>query len=350
MSTDRRMIQTPEGHNYDVSQSRYIKFLIIGFVLLFGLVILSVISGNYKTSLKDIIQAFINPESSQQIYNIIIFSRLPRLFAAIIIGAALSVSGLVFQDIFVNYMASPDILGVSSGAGFGASLAIFCGFGYASIWIFSFIGGIISVFVTIIVSALFRRDSRESITLILSGIIIGGLMNSAIGLLKYLSNDAQLNSITYWLLGGLYNTNYRQLKIAVPIITIGMFLLYLLRWKIILLRNGTIDAQIHGINAKSTKIVVISLATLITAMSVSVGGTIGWIGLAVPNMMRIVLRDDYKHLMPLVILYGMAFTVLSDFIARNMSMTEIPIGIITGIMGTIVFVIVLLIRRRAYHE
>lgn len=349
MPKDREIIQTSESYNYDVSQKRYFILLMIGFLLLFGLVILSVTSGNYETSLEDIIYAFLNPGATPQVYNIIIFSRIPRLLAALIIGAALSVSGLVFQDIFVNHMASPDILGVSSGAGFGASLAIFWGFGYVSIWFFSFIGGIVSVCITVIVSSLFKHDSGKSITLILSGIIIGGLMNSAIGLLKYLSNDAQLNSITYWLLGGLYNVNYRQLKIAVPIITIGIFFVFLLRWEIIILRNGATDAQVHGVNARRTKFVAISLATLITAMSVSVGGTIGWIGLAVPNMMKVVLRDDNKHLMPLVILYGMAFTVFADFLARTMSMSEIPIGIITGIMGSIVFVIVLFIRR-IHHE
>jgi len=345
MSENRRVIQISEGLNYDKSKNRYIIFLIVGFIILFGLMFLSVTCGNYNTSIYDVVQAFINPESNQQVYNIVIFSRIPRLLAAIVIGAALSVSGLVFQDIFLNHMASPDILGVSSGAGLGASMAIFFGFGYISVWIFSFIGGIASVCITVLVSSFFQSNSGKSVTLILSGIIIGGLMNSAIGLLKYLSNDAQLSSITYWLLGGLYNTNYSQLKIAVPITVFGILFLYLLRWKIILLRNDTIDAKMHGVNARKIRFISISLATLITAMSVSVGGNIGWIGLAIPNMMKVVLKDDNKYNMPLVILYGMAFTVLSDLLARTLSMSEIPIGIITGIMGSVVFVAVLLIRR-----
>lgn len=349
MSANRRMIQTSEGCNYDKSKNRYTIFLIVGFIILFGFVVLSITCGNYKTSLQDIVQISISPESNQQVYNIVMFSRIPRLLAAIVIGAALSVSGLVFQDIFLNHMASPDILGVSSGAGLGASMAIFFGFGYVSIWLFSFIGGIASVCITVLVSSFFQNNSGKSITLILSGIIIGGLMNSVIGLLKYLSNDAQLSSITYWLLGGLYNTNYSQLKVAVPITAFGILFLYLLRWKIILLRNDTIDAQMHGVNARKIKFVAISLATLITAMSVSVGGNIGWIGLAVPNMMKVILKDDNKYTMPLVILYGMAFTVLSDLLARTLSMSEIPIGIITGIMGSVVFVVVLL-ARRICHE
>lgn len=349
MSKNQRITQTSEGLNYDKSKNRYIVFLIVGFIILFGLLILSLTCGNYKTSIYDIVQAFVNPESNQQVYNIVIFSRIPRLLAAIVIGAALSVSGLVFQDIFLNHMASPDILGVSSGAGLGASMAIFWGFGYVFVWFFSFIGGITSVCITVLLSSFFQNNSGKSITLILSGIIIGGLMNSAIGLLKYLSNDAQLSSITYWLLGGLYNTNYSQLKVAVPIISFGILFLYLLRWKIILLRNDTIDAQMHGVNAGKIKFIAISLATLITAMSVSVGGNIGWIGLAVPNMMKVVLKDDNKYTMSLVILYGMAFTVLSDLLARTLSMSEIPIGIITGIMGSVVFVAVLL-ARRIHHD
>ena len=209
MSDNRTLMQTSaESRSYDSSQRRYLLFLASGFLMLFALVLLSLTSGNYMTSPRDVIQALIHPEANPQIFNIVVFSRLPRLLAAILIGAALSVSGFVFQHIFLNYMASPDILGVSSGVGLGASLAIFFGFGYSLIWVFSFVGGIATVGITTAVSSLFRRDTGKSITLILSGIIIGGLMNSAIGLLKYLSNDAQLSSITYWLLGGLYNTKF----------------------------------------------------------------------------------------------------------------------------------------------
>ena len=344
-----RINRTSEDIHYDASWIRYLLFLVIGFLLLAFLILMSLITGNYDTSISEVVAALVHPNSNQAVYNIVVFSRIPRLCAAMMIGAALSVSGLVFQDIFTNHMASPDILGVSAGAGFGASLAIFMGTGFTVIWILSFVGGIASVGLTVLVASLFRQNSGKSIALILSGIIIGGFLNSAIGLLKFLSNAAQLSSITYWLLGGLYNANYEQLRAAIPVVAIGVMVLYLLRWKILILRNGDLDAQIHGVNAKSTKILSISFATLITALSVSVGGTIGWIGLAVPNMIKVALQDNLKYSMPLTILYGMAFTVFSDLLARTLSMSEIPIGIITGILGSIVFVFVLLIRRMR-HE
>ena len=350
MSQHQTITQTSkEGLIYDRTQKKYVFLFISGIILLAVLIFLSLTTGRYPTLPQEVIRSILDHGSNVDVYNIVKNSRAPRLIAAMLIGAALSVSGYVFQSLFANNMASPDILGVSSGAGLGASMAIVWGFGYGSIFLFSFFGGILSVSSTIAVSRIFRKDAGNSIPLILSGIIIGGFMNSAIGLFKYLANDTQLNSITYWLLGGLMNINHNQLNIVGPIIGIGIISLCLLRWKIIILKNNVEDAQIHGVNAEKTKYICIFLATLITAASVSVGGTIGWIGLAIPNMVKVVLKDDNKYAMSLDILYGASFTVLSDLLARTLSNSEIPIGIITGMLGALIFILVLAVRRKYYE-
>ena len=340
---------SPEERNYRLSQKRYYIFVTAGTLLLLVLLLASIVSGNYKTSVSAAFQSLFIPDYSGQIRSIILLSRLPRMLAAILIGAALSVSGLVYQDVFTNHMASPDILGVSSGSGFGASVAILLGLGYGSVCAFAFVGGMLTVCVTVSVSKLFGRENGFSVALVLSGIVVSGLMNSAIGLIKYLSNDAQLSSITYWLLGALYHVNYQELWIAAPLIAVSLIVLYLYRWQILLLRNGVEDAQSHGIRAKTVRNLAIAFSTLMTAVSVSVGGAIGWIGLAIPNMVKMALRDDGKYAMPLTILYGIDFTLISDLLARTLTLSEIPIGIITGVLGAVVFLLILTLRRRCYE-
>ena len=246
---------SPEERNYRLSQKRYYLFLAVGTLLFLVLLLASTVSGNYKTSVSAAFRALVMPDYNTQIRSIILLSRLPRMLAAILTGAALSVSGLVYQDVFTNHMASPDILGVSSGSGFGASVAILLSLGYGSVCVFSFVGGMLTVCVTVSVSKLFGRE------------------------------------------------------------------------------NG----------------LAIALSTLMTAVSVSVGGAIGWIGLAIPNMVRLALQDDGKYAMPLTILYGIDFTLISDLLARTLTLSEIPIGIITGVLGAVVFLLILTMRRRCYE-
>ena len=273
------------------------------------------------------------------------YSRLPRLLAALSVGAALSAAGWVYQEIFTNRMASPDILGVSSGSGVGASIAIILGYGMSAIGVMAFVFGLASVLLTMTLSKVFSNNSDKTLSMILSGIVIGGLMSSILGFLKYISNDAQLATVTYWLLGGFYNVTYTELLVVLPIIGIGLFLLLLLRWKIMILKNGEIDAKIHGVNYSVMRATSIALATIVTAASVSISGTIGWIGLAIPNFIRILVRDNEKQVLPLAMIYGSAFTGLSDFFARSITGTEIPIGIITGIFGALIFIITIFVRR-----
>ena len=182
--------------------------------------------------------------------------------------------------------------------------------------------------------------------LILAGICVGGLINSLLGLFMYLSNYAQLASSTFWLLGGFYNTTYRQLAVAAPIIIIGIIVLFLLRWKIVMLRSGDSDAYTHGINARLLRKTCIIITTIVTSVSICISGTIGWIGLAIPNLMRLLVQNDGRKLMPLSIVYGILFTVICDLLARTITNTEIPVGIISGFLGAIMFILVLFVQAK----
>lgn len=332
---------TDEANIYRKSQRRYWFLLTSGIVLASAVFMMSLCIGNYKTTPNEVLVALMQPETNPQTYKIITLSRLPRLLASVLVGAALSVAGLTYQDIFSNRMASPDILGVSAGSGVGASVSIYFGFGFAGIGFCAFVGGVLAVFLTVVSSRLFGKSDRTSASLILAGIVVGGLMNSLLGLFKYLSNDSQLASITFWLLGGFYNTSYNQLVVVSPVVISGITVLFLLRWKIVMLRLGDSDAYAHGINAKLLRRTCIIITTIITSVSICVSGTIGWIGLAIPNLMRLLVQNDGRKLMPLSIIYGILFTQICDLLARTITNTEIPVGIISGFIGAIMFIIVL---------
>ena len=335
-----------EAAIYQNQQHRYRLLLAVGTVLGVFVFILSLCAGNYATSPAEVVYAVLSPEEYPQIHSIIFLSRLPRLIAAVFVGAALSAAGLVYQDLFSNRMASPDILGVSAGASVGASISVFFGLSFSLMSLFSFLGGIVAVVLTVVASCLFSQEGGESVSLILAGIVVGGLMNSLLGLFKYLSNDAQLSTITFWLMGGFYNTSYRQLSVACPIIGCGLIVLILLRWEIVMLRGGDRDAAIHGINARVVRYTCVTVTTVITAVSICISGTIGWIGLAIPNLMRLMVRNDGRMLLPLSITYGIFFTEVCDLLARSITNTEIPVGIISGLLGAVMFISVLAVQRR----
>lgn len=337
---------TKEMIIYKKNQRRYRLLLAVGIVLVVVMFVVSLCDGNYSMPFTDVLSALANPQADSQTNNIIWNIRFPRLCASMLVGAALSVAGLTYQNIFSNRMASPDILGVSAGAGVGASISIYFGLSFLLTGVFAFVGGVAAVVLTVASSKLFGRNDSTSSSMILAGIVVGGLMNSLLGLFKYLSNDTQLASITFWLLGSFSNTNWYQLKIAIPVIVVGIIILFRFRWKIEMLHLGDSDAYAHGIDAKSLRRICIIVTTIITSVSICISGTIGWIGLAIPNLMRLLVQNDGRKLMPLSIVYGILFTEICGFLARWRTKTEIPVGIISGFIGAIMFILVLLIQTR----
>lgn len=336
-----KSVKRNEQDIYKYEQHRFMSLMLLGFLSIGVLFIVSMSSGNFKTSISDVLSALCHPKENLMVYRIITQSRLPRLVASLLVGAALSSAGWVYQELFNNRMASPDILGVSAGAGCGASIAILLGYAFSITSIFAFVGGLLAVSITIILSSSFMKKGGNSIPLILSGIVMSGLLNSLMGMIKYVANDTQLSTITFWLLGGFYSITWNQLLICSPIICSGLIILYLFRWKIVILRHGEDDAAIHGIAPRTIKMWCIVIATIVTSAAVCMSGTIGWIGLAIPNLIRLLVQDDGKHLFPLSVVYGALFMEICDLVARCTTNTEIPVGIISGLLGAFLFIAVI---------
>lgn len=281
--------------------------------------------------------------------NIVLNLRIPRTIVALLTGIALSISGLVYQEIFNNKLVSPDLLGVSSGASVGAAFAIVLGYTGLVISLFSFTLGLITMFLTLIVTKIFKSSS--SVYLLLAGVIIGGFMSSATGLFKYLaSSDRQLSEITFWLLGSFSSVTYDSVLILLPIVLFGVITLFLLRWKINILALGQEEATSVGINYKALRLVVIICATLLTAGTVAIAGVIGWIGLVIPHISRILVGRNTKRTIPLTIVIGACFMIIVDVISRSFTSTEIPLSVVTGFFGTPLFLVILYTKRGIINE
>lgn len=278
----------------------------------------------------------LQPEWPATLESVIVDVRLPRLLAGLLIGAGLSISGASFQGLFRNPLVSPHILGVSAGAGFGAALAILLFGKIAAVQTLSFLFGLIAVFLTYALSRTYR--STPVLMLVLSGIIVGALFSAGTSLLKYVADPMnQMPSIVFWLLGSLNNASNSDLLVVGPIILSGMIVLFLIRWRINLLTMGEEDARALGVNTGQIRGIIIICATFISASAVCTSGIIGWVGLVIPHIGRLLVGADNRHLLPVSALIGAIYLVSVDIIARTAIDTEIPIGILTAIIGAPVF-------------
>lgn len=266
--------------------------------------------------------------------------RLPRVACAVMIGAALSMAGVCYQGMFRNPMVSPDILGASTGAGFGASIAIIAGAGYFMITLSAFGFGIAAVLLAYATSRFGKTN--ETLALILGGMVISSLFSAGTTYIKLIADtQEQLPAITYWLMGSLTSIKVKDLMfVSVPII-IGAIPLFALRWRLNLLTVEENTARSMGINIKLLRFVVIICATLLTAASVSVSGMIGWIGLVIPHFCRMIFGNDYRRLIPATALFGATFLLVVDDVARIATTSEIPIGILTSFIGAPIFLYLL---------
>lgn len=321
----------------------YSTIIIILIIALFLVMIGSVTLGRYPIGLKelagilgskifDVEQFWTNTQES-----LLLIHRIPRILLACLVGCCLSAAGASYQGVFQNPMAAPDILGASSGAAFGAALAILLDLNRSMITIFAFAASLITVALVIFVGN--RAKGKRVLGLILAGIMLGSLVSSGTSLIKLVADpDDQLPAITYWLMGSLNGTSPKDVLFALIPMLIGLIPLFLLRWRVNILTLGDDEARTMGVNSKRLRIIVIFCATLITAASVSVSGVIGWIGLVIPHLTRRMVGNNYKHLMPASMLFGAIFLLLVDNISRNLLATEIPIGILTSFIGAPFFI------------
>ena len=319
----------------------YVYFILIFFPLACGLIGLSM--GRMDIKISEIILFFKNLIGGGQVdplmESLIINIRLPRVLTALIVGGGLTAAGIAFQALFSNPLATPDILGVTSAASLGAVLGIILSLGTMGIQVFAMVFGLLSILMTI---NLVKRDETSMIMLVLAGIIVSSLANALASLLKYTADPMdKLPQITYWLMGSFGRTSYKNLALAGPLILISMFVIYKMRWSLNLLSLSEDEARSLGINVKKTRLIFILAATLITASSVSICGQIGWIGLIIPHLVRLMVGSNNLYTLPLGISFGAGFMILIEALSRTVSVIELPISILTAIIGAPIFIILM---------
>ncbi|MCI6679261.1 MAG: iron ABC transporter permease [Oscillibacter sp.] len=263
--------------------------------------------------------------------------RLPRILLACLVGCGLSAAGTGYQTVFQNPMAAPDILGASSGACFGAALAILTGQSAVMITVFAFLASLLSVALVYLVGN--HTRGNRVVNLLLAGIMVGSLFSACTSYIKLVADPTnQLPQITYWLMGSLSGTRMGTVKFAAVCMAVGLVPLLLLRWRINLLTLSPDEARAMGVHTDRLRLAVILSSTVLTAAAVSVSGMIGWVGLVIPHLSRRIVGSDCRRLMPMACLFGAAFLLLVDNMARCLTATEIPIGILTAFVGAPFFI------------
>ncbi len=276
-----------------------------------------------------------------QVETVMFNVRMPRVVMGAVIGGGLACAGAAFQGIFQNPMVSPDLLGASNGAAFGAALGLFYSIGYHAISVSAFFFGILAVIIVFSISQ--KVKFNVTLGLILAGIMVGSIFNAGVSYLKLVADPTDtLPAITYWLMGSLASIRTQDVFFACPPILIGIVPIMLWRWRINVLTMGDDEARTMGVNAGLVRTVIIASATLITAAAVSVSGLIGWVGLVIPHFARMIVGDDYRVMLPAAVLLGSSFMLVVDNFARMLSTREIPIGILTAFVGAPFFLYLIL--------
>ncbi len=332
--------------------------IIIATLILCGIVIAALLMGRYHIGPATFAQILIsavkgdNSNATLATSSMVLFSvRLPRVIVAVMVGAALSVSGAVFQGLFRNPLVSPSILGVSSGASFGAALAIF--FAGTSEWAIgssAFLWGLLAVFLAYQIG---RKGGNSVTSLVLAGVIISSLFTAGVSFLKYRADPyQQLPAIVFWTMGSFNSVVWSGAAKASLLIALGLFAIFMLRWWLNPMALGDEDATTLGIDVPRARFIYILIGTLMVAASVSVCGNVGWVGLVVPHMARIIVGSDHDSLIPFSGILGGIFMLFMDTLARVLPGGEIPVGILTSLIGAPFFAYLLITNEHkgAWHS
>ncbi|MCQ2566860.1 MAG: iron ABC transporter permease [Mogibacterium sp.] len=321
------------------------------FVLLAILVMVCLCVGKYSISPAECIKILwgnlfnISGDWDVMDENMLMGVRLPRIMAAVIVGAALSLSGAVYQGIFNNPLVSPDFLGVSSGACIGAAVAILFAMPSILIQISAFAGGIVAVLLTLLIPRIMKSGSN--IMLVLSGIIVGGAMTSILGFIKYIADpETQLAAITYWQLGSFAYVDNKAIVAVLPLSVVAAIVMVAMSWWINILSLGESEARSLGADVRLLRGTCIVCSTILTAASICISGTIGWVGLVVPHFGRMLVGSDNRVLLPASCLIGGIFMLLVDTVTRIIGPAEMPVSILTGLIGAPFFAWLLYRQRR----
>jgi iron complex transport system permease protein len=319
-----------------------------GFVVALGVLIGGLLAaftvGRYPVGLGDLVGVLASKalghrtDVSPAIESVILQVRGPRVLAAVLVGAALALAGTAFQGLFRNPLVSPDILGASSGAALGAVVGIYLSLGVLAIQSVAFIGGLVAVGAVYAIGSAVR--SRDPIlVLVLTGVVVGSLFGAGVGLVKYLADPYnQLPAMTFWLLGSLSATTAPDLIPLFGPIAIGAIVLIALRWRMNVMSLPEEEARALGVATGPLRIAIVAAATLVTSASVAAAGIIGWVGLVVPHLSRSLVGPDFARLLPAAAILGGGYLLLIDTLARTMAQVEIPLGILTAVIGTPFFI------------
>ena len=300
--------------------------------------------GRYHISAIDSLRYLLSPltglEIEEQARAVIFNVRLPRILLALLVGMGLGVSGAAFQSLFSNPLATPDTLGVATGASFGAIVTMLFSKNLIIVQVMALICGLIALAGTVMIS---RMNGKTSIIMIvLGGMVVSSLFSAMVSLVKYVADpEDDLPAITYWLLGSMTRATYAGLLIGAPLILIGVAIIFLLRWRLNILSLQEEEAQTLGINVKKMRIWVMIAATLTTAASISLCGQVGWVGLLIPHIARMIYGSDNRRIIPAVIGMGATFMLVIDTVARSATASEIPVSILTAIIGAPFFIALL---------
>ncbi len=327
------------GSEIHARKNRRANVILIALgVIVIALAIFSFLVGRYPISPDKVvgmlagqiapIDAFWTDQEATIFFNV----RLPRVVLALLVGCCLASAGAAYQGTFQNPLVSPDILGASQGAAFGAALAILLGLGSFGISALAFGFAILTVMLVVVVAQAARGN--QVLTVVLAGVMVSSLFSAGVSFTKLIADPTdQLPAITYWLMGSLTGAKPADITLAAPPMALGLIALFVLRWRINILTMGDEEASTMGVNTKRLRMVIIVAATLVTAASVAVTGMIGWVGLVIPHLSRMLIGSDYRKLMPASMLMGAGFLLLVDDVSRLLTTAEIPIGILTAFIG-----------------
>ena len=335
---------------YKLNKKKNTRLTVALLIILLVLIAVSMLIGQYGVSPIETIKILlgVQPASEGEIHtisSIMLNIRLPRTLAAVLIGGALAIAGITYQCVFRNVLVSQDVLGVSTGACTGAAIAIVLDLSAYYIQGLSFITGLLSVVVVFLLARAIKTE--KTLSLILSGILVSGLMASVLGYIKYMADpETHLQSIIFWTMGDLSSISIEQISQVVIPMAICVLLIYLNRWKLNFFCYSDGEATNLGFNIKLYRIVFLMAATILVSTAVSVSGSIGWIGLVIPQLVRTIVGTDNSDTVGLSFIMGANFLLLMDVINRLISAAELPISILTGLVGTPIFVICLLLKQR----
>lgn len=313
------------------------KALTVAFMLvvLVATMLVAISVGAYRVPIPDVVRVLASRAGlgieTVAVYDTVVWDiRLTRIVLGMAVGAALATSGAVYQGVFRNPLVEPYILGVSSGAAFGAGLSVMFDFAL-SMQALAFIFGMVAVFATYSLSRV--RGQTPTVTLVLAGVVIGSMFSAMFAIFQYAGTDEQLRRLVFWILGGLHRATWSEVAIVAPLVVFGFAVIWAHSWKLNVLTLGEEEAAALGIRTERVKRILIVAATAITAFVVSVSGIIAWVGLMIPHAARLLIGPDHRWLLPLGAIMGAAFVIVCDTLARTVTTGEVPIGIITSVLG-----------------